>query len=169
MSKNIASIKKEVPVKAETQGFFREMEERMQVLERHMSSLFERDWFSPMRMEFPEWTRKGITEWKTPKVDIIERDNEILVKAEIAGVDKEDLDVSLTDNAITIKGSTSKEKKEEEGDYIRHETMKGEFERTLTLPAKVDGSKAESRYRDGMLEVTVPKQEKTRRHKVRVD
>ena len=168
MSKNVANINKEVPAKAEPQGFFREMEERMQELERHVGSLFERDWFSPMRLEFPEWTRKGITEWKTPKVDIIERDNEILVKAEIAGMDKEDLDVSLTDNAITIKGCTSEEKKTEEGDYIRHETMKGEFERTLTLPAKVDGSKAESTYRDGMLEVTVPKLEKTRRHKVKV-
>lgn len=168
MSKNVANINKEVPVKAEPQGFFREMEERMQELERHVGSLFERDWFSPLRMEFPEWTRKGIMEWKTPKVDIIERDNEILVKAEIAGVNKEDLDVSLTDSAITIKGSTSEEKEEQEGDYTRHETMKGEFERTLALPAKVDGSNAESTYRDGMLEVTVPKLEKTRRHKVKV-
>lgn len=169
MSKNVTNIKKEAPAKAEPQGFFRDMEERMQELERHVGSLFERDWFSPMRLDLPEWTHRGIMEWKTPKVDVIERDNEILVRAEIAGIDKEDLDVSLTENAITIRGCTSEEKKEEQGDFIRHETMKGEFERTLSLPAKVDGSKAESTYRDGMLEVTVPKLELTRRHKVKVN
>ena len=168
MSKNITNIKKEVPVKAEPQGFFREMEERMQELERHFGSLFQQDWFKPMHLEFPEWTRRGMLELKTPKVDIIERDNDILVRAEIAGVKKEDLDVSLTETAITIKGSASEEIKEEKGDYFRSETMKGEFSRTLALPAKVDGGKAESTYKDGMLEVIVPKLEKARRHKVTV-
>lgn len=168
MSKNITNIKKEVPVKAEPQGFFQEMEERMQELERHFGSLFQQDWFKPMHLEFPEWTRRGMMELKTPKVDIIERDNDILVRAEIAGVKKEDLDVSLTETAITIKGSTSEEIKEEKGDYFRSETMKGEFSRTLALPAKVDGGKAESTYKDGMLEVIVPKLEKARRHKVTV-
>lgn len=168
MSKNITNIKKEVPVKAEPQGFFQEMEERMQELERHFGSLFQQDWFKPMHLEFPEWTRRGMLELKTPKVDIIERDNDILVRAEIAGVKKEDLDVSLTETAITIKGSTSEEIKEEKGDYFRSETMKGEFSRTLALPAKVDGGKAESTYKDGMLEVIVPKLEKARRHKVTV-
>ena len=168
MSNNVTNIKKEVPVKAEPHSFFQEMEERMQELERHFGSLFQRDWVKPMRLEFPEWTRRGMLELKTPKVDIIERDNDILVRAEIAGVKKEDLDVSLTETAITIKGSTSEEIKEEKGDYFRSETMKGEFSRTLSLPAKVDGSKAESTYHDGMLEVIVPKLEKARRHKVTV-
>ena len=168
MSNNITNIKKEVPVKAESHGFFQEMEERMQELERHFGSLFQQDWFKPMHLEFPEWTRRGMLELKTPKVDIIERDNDILVRAEIAGVKKEDLDVSLTETAITIKGSTSEEIKEEKGDYFRSETMKGEFSRTLALPAKVDGGKAESTYKDGMLEVIVPKLEKARRHKVTV-
>jgi HSP20 family protein len=168
MSNNITNIKKEVPVKAEPHGFFQEMEERMQEFERNFESLFQRDWVKPMRLEFPEWTRHGMLELKTPKVDIIERDNDILVRAEIAGVKKEDLDVSLTESAITIKGSTSEEIKEEKAEYFRSETMKGEFSRTLALPAKVDGSKAESKYKDGMLEVVVPKLEKARRHKVTV-
>ena len=169
MSKNVANIKKtEVPVKAEAQGFFKEMEERMQELEKHFESLFRHDWMMPAHLEFPEWTRRGILEMKTPKVDIIERDDDILIRAEIAGVSKEDLDVSLTDTAITIKGSTSEEQKEEKGDFFRSETMKGEFARTLSLSAKVDGSKAESTYRNGMLEVIVPKMEQARRHKVKV-
>ncbi len=168
MSKNITNIKKDVQVKAEPHGFFREMEERMQELERHFESLFQRDWIKPTRLELPEWSRRGILELKTPKVDIVERDNDILVRAEIAGVKKEDLDVSITDTAITIKGSTCEEIKEEKSDYFRSETMKGEFSRTLALPAKVDGSKAESTYKDGMLEVIVPKLEQAKRHKVTV-
>ena len=168
MSNNITNIKKEVPVKAEPHSFFQEMEERMQEFERHFESLFQHNWVRPMRLEFPEWTRRGMLELKTPKVDIIERDNDILVRAEIAGVEKDDLDVSLTETAITIKGCTSEETKEEKVDYFRSETMKGEFSRTLTLPAKVDGSKAESKYKDGMLEVVVPKLEKTRRHQVKI-
>ena len=135
MSNNITNIKKEVPVKAEPHSFFQEMEERMQELERHFGSLFQHDWVKPMRLEFPEWTRRGMLELKTPKVDIIERDNDILVRAEIAGVKKEDLDVSLTETAITIKGSTSHEEKEEKGDYYRCEMSRGSFSRMVSLPA----------------------------------
>lgn len=168
MSKNVASIKKEAPVKAESYGFFREMEERMQGLEQRFESLFPRNWHKPMRLEFPEWAQLGMTELKSPKVDIINRDDDILVRAEIAGVKKEDLDVSLTDTTITIKGSTSEEKKEEKDDYFRSETMKGSFTRTLTLPGEVDGSKAASTFKDGMLEVVVPKHEHARSHRVEI-
>ena len=168
MNRSVANIKKDVPAKAETQGFFKDMEERMQELERHFESLFPRNWIRPMHLEFPEWTQLQTMQLKTPKVDIIDRDKEILVRAEIPGVKKEDLDISLTDTAITIKGSTREEKKEEKDDYFREETMKGSFSRTLALPAQVDGSKARSTFKDGMLEVTVPKHEQVKRHKVKV-
>ncbi|MGB5767527.1 MAG: Hsp20/alpha crystallin family protein, partial [Arenicellales bacterium] len=72
------------------------------------------------------------------------------------------------DNTITVKGSTSEEKKEEKGDYYRSETMKGTFSRTMSLPSDVDGSKANSTFKDGVLEVVVPKLEKARRHSVKV-
>lgn len=168
MSKNVASIKNEVPEKAEPHGIFKEMEERMQGLERHFESLFPRNWYRPMHLEFPEWAQLGMMELKTPKVDIVDRDDEILVRAEIPGVKKEDLDISLTDTAITIKGSTSEEKEEEKGDYFRRETMKGSFSRTLSLPSEVDGSKAESTFKEGILEVIVPKHERAKKHTVKV-
>jgi HSP20 family protein len=107
-------------------------------------------------------------ELKVPKVDIVDRDDDILVRADVPGVKKENLDVSLTDNTITINGSTSEEKKEEKGDYYRSETMKGEFSRTMSLPSDVDGSKAATTFKDGVLEVTVPKVEKAKRIKVNV-
>ena len=70
-------------------------------------------------------------EGKTPSVDVIERDNEIMVKAELPGVDKKDLDISVTSNTVTIKGSTSHEEKEEKGDYYRCEISRGSYSRTL--------------------------------------
>ena len=168
MSKNVSSIKKTTPVKAESHGFFKEIEDRMQALERQFESFFPHNWYRPMHLEFPEWAKLGMMEIKSPKVDIIDRDDDILVKAEIPGFKKEDLDVSLTDTAITIKGSTSEEKKEEKGDYFRSETMKESFTRTLALPGEVDGSKATSTFKDGMLEVVVPKHEHARSHRVAI-
>ena len=92
MSKNVANIKKtEVPVKAEAQGFFKEMEERMQELEKHFESLFRHDWMMPAHLEFPEWTRRGILEMKTPKVDIIERDDDIILEVGAVGICDSDL------------------------------------------------------------------------------
>jgi HSP20 family protein len=168
MSKNVTNIKKDVPAKAEPQGFFNEMEQRMQELERRFETMLPSSWTRPMHLEFPEWAQPGLTHFRTPKVDIIDRDDDVLVKAEIPGVNKKDLDVSVTDTAITIKGCTSQEKQVEKGDYFRSETMKGEFSRTLALPAEVEGKKAKSTFKDGMLEVTVPKRENAKRHKVKV-
>ena len=105
----------------------------------------------------------------TPRVDIVDRDDDIMVRADVPGVNKENLDVSFTDNTITIKGSISEEKKEEKGDYFRNETMKGTFSRTMYLPSDVDGSNAESTFKDGVLEVVVPKLEKAKRIKVNVE
>ena len=90
------------------------------------------------------------------------------MRADVPGVKKENLDVTLTDNTITIKGSTSEVKKEEKGDYFRSETMKGSFTRTMYLPSDVDGNKAESTIKDGVLEVIVPKLGKANRIKVNV-
>ena len=64
---------------------------------------------------------------KVPMMDIVDRDDDVMVRVDLPGVKKEDVDVSLTDNTITVKGTTSEEKKEEEGDYYRCETMKGSF------------------------------------------
>jgi HSP20 family protein len=160
--------KKGALTKAESKGPFAEMEKRFRELERRFDDVFSSDWGIPARWEWPEWSRLSKMELKTPKVDIIERDEDILVRADIPGVKKENLDVSLTDNTITIKGSTSEEKKEEKGDYYRSETMKGEFSRTMSLPSDVDGNKASSSFKDGVLEVVVPKVEKAKRIKVNV-
>jgi HSP20 family protein len=125
-----------------------------------------RSLFHPSRWEWPSMPSLRTS---MPKVDIVDRDSEVLIRAEVPGVKKDDLDVSMTDHSITIKGSTRHEEKEEKGDYYRHEISKGSFSRTLTLPGDVDINQAKSSFADGVLEITVPKMERAKRRSINID
>ncbi len=139
-------------------------------MDRLMESLFPRQWLRPFRWEMPTWSELGAPlEIRSPRVDIIDRDNEIVVKAEIPGVNKEDLDVSMTESTVTIKGSSSHEEKEEKGNYYRCEISRGAFTRTVALPADVDADKAKAVFNDGILELTIPKVEKSKRKSITVE
>ena len=168
MNKKVVKKKKDVPAKIESSGPFQELEKRMHDMESLFDDFFSSDWMSPAKWEFPDWARMSQLELKVPKMDIVDRDDDVMVRADLPGVKKEDVDVSLTDNTITVKGSTSEEKKEEKGDYYRSETMQGSFSRTMSLPSEVDGSKAKSTFKDGVLEVVVPKLKKAHRHSVKI-
>ncbi|UCB55561.1 MAG: Hsp20/alpha crystallin family protein [Thiotrichales bacterium] len=146
-----------------------DLEKNFREFEKRLEEVFSDSWKFPSRWDTPDWTKLTKLKFSTPRVDIVDRDVDVLIRADVPGVDKDDLEVSLTDNTITIKGHTRKEKKEAKGDYFRSETMKGSFSRTMYLPSDVDGSKAESSFRDGVLEVVVPKLEKAKRIKVEVD
>jgi len=141
-----------------------------EAMDKLFESHFPRGWMRPFRMEWPSWA-EGMApfEGKTPKVDVIDRDDEVLVKAELPGVDKKDVDISVTRNTVTIKGTTSHEEKEEKGDYYRCEMSRGSYQRTVMLPADVAEDKAKAKFKDGVLELTLPKLEKAKRHTVKVD
>jgi HSP20 family protein len=124
----------------------------------------------PFEWEWPSWAEmSALAESKLPRMDIIERDNEVVVRAELAGVDKKDIDVSVTDNTVMIKGSTKEEHKEEKGDYFRSEIKQGSFSRVAALPCDVDGDKAKAKFSDGMLELVIPKLEGSKRRNIKVD
>ncbi|MBI3774048.1 MAG: Hsp20/alpha crystallin family protein, partial [Gammaproteobacteria bacterium] len=94
---------------------------------------------------------------------------EIEIRAEIPGVDKKDLEITVTEDALTIKGSTRQENKEEKGNYYRSEISGGIFARTLMLPGSVNADKAKTEFKDGVLKLTLPKVEKAKRRTIRVD
>jgi HSP20 family protein len=98
-----------------------------------------------------------LPELHAPELDVIDRDGEVFVTAEIPGVKKEDLQISLAGNMLTIKGETRSEEKEEKGEYYRCEISRGLFSRSVLLPTAVDDSKAKAEIRDDMLEITLPK------------
>lgn len=139
-------------------------------MERMFSGMFPPARIRPSQWEWPSWAEmSSIVEAKLPKMDVIERDNEVVVRAEVPGVDKKDLDVSVTDHTVTIKGCTKEEHREEEGDYFRSEIYQGSFSRTSALPCDVDGDKAMASFSDGILELTIPKLEASKRHTIKVE
>jgi HSP20 family protein len=165
--------KQEVPVKkgqelqkatpVRTQSPFDEMD-------RMMESIFPRGWLRPFNWDRPLWSELVPFEHRLPHVDVdvIDRDDEVVVRAQVPGVDKKDIDVSVTDSTVTIKGKTASETKEEKGDYYRCEISRGAFSRTISLPGNVDGAKARAVMKDGVLELTMPKIEKARRHAIKI-
>ncbi len=138
-------------------------------MERLFESFLPRGWLRPARWEWPEWSELAAPfEGRAPKVDVVERDEDILVKAELPGVDKKDLDVSVTDNTLTIRATTREETEKEEGEYHRREIVSGAFARSILLPAEVDGDQARASFKDGLLEITIPKVTKARRRRIEV-
>lgn len=142
---------------------FEEMERWFEDVFRRPFSLLGPSWLP--RMRFPE------LEEISPVVDIYEEGDNVVVKAEIPGIKKDDIDVSLTDNTITISGEKEKEEKVEKKNYYRLERSYGSFTRTFRLPAEVQSDKAKARFKDGILEIRIPKTEeaKKREKKVKVE
>lgn len=105
----------------------------------------------------------------TPRVDVIDRDDTVVVRAELPGIGKDDIDLSVSGNTLTLKGSTREEEEQEDGDYHRKEIVRRYVSRTVTLPCEVNGDAANARLKDGMLEVTLPKVEQAGRRKITVE
>jgi HSP20 family protein len=94
---------------------------------------------------------------RLPKVDVIDREGELCVRAELPGVSKDDLSVTLHDNLLGIHAKVEKEERQEAGKYHRRELLKGEFQRTLQLPAHVDSENVKATFKEGILELILPK------------
>lgn len=116
---------------------------------------------------WPQWT--GRFEGRLPAVDVIDRGNDILVRAEVPGVKKEDLDISVSDNIVTIHGASRQEEERKEEQYYRREMSRSEYNRSVTLPAEVSGDGAKARFEDGVLELTLPKVAPSPRRSIKVE
>lgn len=144
-------------------------------MERMFDRFFEGFGFGPRRLRPFHWDVPsrgefgGEMEPRFPRVDMIDRDNDILVRAELPGVEKKDLDVSMSDNMLTIHGATHFEEKEARGEYQRGEIRHGEFHRTLSLPVEVDGEKVKAKFENGILELTLSKLETAKRRTIKVE
>jgi len=115
-------------------------------------------------LDRPFFSYKG---W--PAIDVTDNDNAVVVKAEVPGCKVEDIDVSVYGNTLTISGEKKETKQEKEKGYYHQESTYGSFRRDINLPADVDPDKIEADYKDGVLSVTLPKAEKTKAVKVKVN
>jgi HSP20 family protein len=92
-----------------------------------------------------------------PRVDVSESGKEVRITAELPGLDEKDVEVTVTNNMLTIKGEKKVEKEEEEGDYYHSERSYGYFDRTIALPQGIDADNAKAQFKKGVLKVTIPK------------
>jgi HSP20 family protein len=109
----------------------------------------------------------SLSTW-TPACDIYETDGEIIVKAELPEIKKEDVKVTLENNVLTIHGERKLEEKTEKENYHRVERRYGEFLRSFTLPTFVDPNKINAEFKDGMLRVTLQKREEAKPKQVEI-
>ncbi|MCP3869589.1 MAG: Hsp20/alpha crystallin family protein [Gammaproteobacteria bacterium] len=138
---------------------------------RLFDTMLNRRMLQPFHEMFPRWPFFGEEgfDMKTPRVDVLDRENEILVRAELPGVEKKDLDISLSEQTLTIKGETSHREEERNDEYYRSEVVEGKFGRTIRLPDEVDGKHVKADFKDGMLEVHLPKTHKAERHRIDIE
>jgi HSP20 family protein len=103
-----------------------------------------------------------------PLVDVSETDKELMVRAELPGMDPKEIDISLSGNVLTIKGGRKHEREEKKENFHLVERSSGSFSRTLQLPVEVKADKIEASYKDGVLSVKMPKTESYTVKKVEV-
>jgi len=139
---------------------FEEMEKRFEEFFSRPFSMLGPSWFPALRM--PELGEVSA------KVDIFEDGNDVVVKAELPGMKKDDLEVNLTDDTITVSGEKKKEEKIEKKDYYRVERSYGSFTRSFRLPKEVQSDKAKASFKDGVLEIRVPKTEEAMKKEKKV-
>jgi HSP20 family protein len=101
-------------------------------------------------------------------IDVVDDDDTITIQAPMAGVKPENLDLSITDETVTIKGSRHAEHEEKKPHYLVQECYWGAFERTFTLPVAVDSEKARAILKNGLLMVTIPKAHKSKTKSIEV-
>ena len=104
----------------------------------------------------------------SPSVDIYENKDQLVLEAELPGMKREDFDLSVENNVITLRGERHFEKRDEADNYHRVERAYGSFTRSFTLPNTVTGEGATADYRNGVLRVTLPKREETRARRIEV-
>ncbi|HKV45858.1 MAG TPA: Hsp20/alpha crystallin family protein [bacterium] len=112
-------------------------------------------------------SRNGAAEW-VPAVEMFDTDTEIVVRAELPNIDPNQVDITISNDAITLRGQTKSQEAPRGRNYFRRELRTGTFVRTLPLLTEVNSGDAKATYRDGVLEVKIPKPERVKPTSVKV-
>jgi HSP20 family protein len=137
---------------------FRELERMRREMDRLWDSFFE---------ERPQRKIEELGEWG-PSLDLSETKNDLIVKAEVPGIDLKDIDISLNKDVLTIRAEKERETEEKEENYHFIERSYGAFARSIRLPRDVQTDKINASYKDGVLRVTLPKSEEAKKKEIRI-
>jgi len=136
---------------------FRELE----ALQEDVNRLFEESFARPRRES------RAARVW-APPVDVAEDEDKVVVKVELPGMKREDINIELSGDTLTIRGERKFENEERKENYVRVERAYGRFQRSFTIGVPVKSNKVKASYKDGVLEITIPKSEEVRPKKVDV-
>jgi len=126
-------------------------------INRMFDSFFRTGWHADSDLEPSAWS---------PATDVVEHDNEFVVKVELPGLSKEDVKVTFQDSVLTVRGEKRQENEEKESNYHRVERSYGAFQRCFTLGQSVRGDKIDASFKDGILTITVPKAEEAKEKQI---
>lgn len=138
-------------------------------LEHKIENMFNHFWHNPVPSDTENELSVPVTFSRFPKMDVIDRDKEIFIKAELPGIDKKDIEISLSNNRLLIKAHSHVENKEENGDYLKQEIKNSEVYRSVLLPGDVDDNNIKTSFKNGILELVIPKHENSHRKRIKID
>jgi len=117
--------------------------------------------------EVPEGAGNGLTAW-APRVDVEENDKQFLIKADLPGVDPKDVEITVAENSLILRGQKKEEREEKKKDYRMVERFEGQFYREIPLPRGVDTDKIQATTANGVLTITIPKKAEAQPKKIAV-
>jgi len=151
--KRVADVKRMAPLTHSLDEVFEDLQPR-----RWMEMFEPFTWKWPMGRDFE----------RSFSLDVIDRDEELIIRGELPGVEKDDIEVTVMGDRLMIVAEREFEEKDEKETYYRHEVGFGKLTRTIPLPVEVDGEHVKAELKDGILEITLPKTHAMERHTVKV-
>lgn len=147
-----------------------EIASRVEDLEHWMERFMDDMWRRPFPSLFgrDRWLPIRPSSIRMPSLDVYEEKDSVVVKAELPGLKKEDVEVNLVGANLTIKGEKKEDKEVKEDDYYRRERSYGSFLRTVALPCEVKSEEIKASFKDGVLEVRMPKTEEAKKKSIAV-
>ncbi len=152
-SKSLQTTERNQPVTVRTQSPFTFMRRFSEEMDRLFEDSGLGGWHSPAFGSQPD--RFATSTW-SPQVEVFERDNQLVVRTDLPGMTKDDIQVDVTDDALIIRGERKSEREEDEEGYYRSERSYGSFYRQIPLPKGVTADKATADFRNGVLEISMP-------------
>lgn len=156
-SQRSMTVRERLPLSYWGDGPFTMMRRFSEEMDRFMDRVFEdvgigRSWLTS---RFGRGGERGAGLW-SPQIEMYERDNQLVVCADLPGLKKEDIKIEFNDDRLTIQGERHQEHEEKQQSYQRSERSYGSFYRTIPLPEGVDAEKAQATFQDGVLKITMP-------------
>jgi HSP20 family protein len=137
-------------------------------IRKDMQRLFD-EFFEPPHRRRRFWPRPAEAGVIVPNIEMYDRKNEIVIKAELPGVNKEDIDLTVTKDSLTLRGELKQEEEINDEDYYSAEISYGSFARTIPLPVEVDSAKAKATFKNGVLQIVLPKREEVKPKEIKVE